>query len=89
MKCIDDEIATFVKWGCQMSNMESNPAFVKELQARFDKKLKENEISIVEYWKSQIDRLLSMKPDGIASLQSQIKRVSDMMDNRIRTIKKE
>ncbi|MGZ3634488.1 MAG: hypothetical protein ACXWMH_04760 [Syntrophales bacterium] len=72
-----------------MSNMESNPAFVKELQARFDKKLKENEISIVEYWKSQIDRLLSMKPDGIASLQSQIKRVSDMMDNRIRTIKKE
>jgi hypothetical protein len=69
--------------------MESNPAFVKELQARFDKKLKENEISIVEYWKSQFDRLLSMKPDGIASLQSQIKRVSDMMDNRIRTIKKE
>jgi hypothetical protein len=69
--------------------MESNPAFVKELQMRFDKKLKENEISIVEYWKSQIDRLLSMKPDGVASLQSQIKRLSDMMDNRIRTIKKE
>lgn len=89
MKPIDEEIATFVKWGYQMSNMESHPAFVKELQARFDKKLKENEISIVEYWKSQIDRLLSMKPDGIASLQSQIKRVSDMMDNRIRTIKKE
>jgi hypothetical protein len=69
--------------------MENNPAFVKELQARFDKKLKENEISVLEYWKAQIDRLLAMKPDGIASLQSQIKRVSDMMDTRIRTMKKE
>ncbi len=72
-----------------MTNMENNPAFVKELQTRFDKKLKENEISVLEYWKAQIDRLLAMKPDGIASLQSQIKRVSDMMDTRIRTMKKE
>ncbi|MGA3208255.1 MAG: hypothetical protein ABSE05_10585 [Syntrophales bacterium] len=72
-----------------MTEMQNNPAFVKELQTRFDKKLKENEISVLEYWKSQIDRLLSMKPDGIASLQSQIKRVSDMMDNRIKTMKRE
>ena len=72
-----------------MGKMEDNAAFVKELQARFDKKLKENEISVLEYWKSQIDRLLSLKPDGIASLQSQIKRVSDMMDNRMKTMKRE
>jgi len=72
-----------------MSNMEDNTAFVKELQARFDKKLKENEISVLEYWKAQIDRLLSLKPEGIASLQLQIKRVSDMMDNRIKMMKKE
>jgi hypothetical protein len=72
-----------------MADLENNPAFIKELQARFDRKLKENEISVLEYWKSQIDRLLSMKPDGIASLQSQIKRVSDMMDNRIKMMKKE
>ena len=72
-----------------MSDMEDNTAFVKELQARFDKKLKENEISVLEYWKAQIDRLLSLKPEGIASLQLQIKRVSDMMDNRIKMMKKE
>jgi uncharacterized protein YPO0396 len=72
-----------------MADMERNPAFVKELQARVDRKLKENEISVLEYWKAQIDRLLSMKPEGVASLQSQIKRVSDMMENRIKTMKKE
>jgi len=72
-----------------MADLENNPAFIKELQARFDRKLKENEISVLEYWKLQIDRLLSMKPDGIASLQSHIKRVSDMMGNRIKMMKKE
>lgn len=72
-----------------MADLENDPAFIKELQARFDRKLKENEISVLEYWKSQIDRLLSLKPDGIASLQSQIKKVSDMMDNRIKMMKKE
>jgi hypothetical protein len=51
--------------------------------------LKENEISMLEYWKSQLDKLLSMKPDGIASLQMQIKRISEMMDKRINIIKRE
>ena len=72
-----------------MADVEKNQAFIKEYQAKFDKKLKENEISLLEYWKSQLDKVLSMKPEGIASLQLQIKRISDMMDNRMKTIKKE
>jgi glutamate synthase domain-containing protein 3 len=72
-----------------MADVEKNQAFIKEYQAKFDKKLKENEISLLEYWKSQLDKVLSMKPEGIAPLQLQIKRISDMMDNRMKTIKKE
>jgi len=72
-----------------MADVGKNQAFVKEFQVRFDKKLKENEISMLEYWKAQLDKLLSMKPDGVASLQMQIKRISDMMDNRINIIKRE
>ena len=72
-----------------MVDVGKNQAFIKEFQVRFDKKLKESEISMLEYWKSQLDKLLSMKPDGVASLQMQIKRISDMMDNRINIIKRE
>ena len=72
-----------------MVDIGKNQTFIKEFQARFDKKLKENEISMLEYWKSQLDKLLSMKPEGIASLQMQIKRISEMMDNRINIIKRE
>jgi hypothetical protein len=67
---------------------EDRTAFLKEVQTRFDKKLKENEIAIIEHWKEQVDRMLAMKPDGIASLQLQIKKTSDMMANRIKVLKK-
>lgn len=72
-----------------MAETDKQAIFIKEIQARFDKKIKEQEIEIVEYWKSQLDKLISMKPDGIASLQLQMKRISDMMTNRIRILKKE
>lgn len=63
--------------------------FMRQYQARFEKKLKENEREVLEYWKAQLDKLLAMKPEGVASLQLQIKRISDMMLNRIRILKKD
>lgn len=68
--------------------MENHQAFIKEMQTRFEKKVKENEISLLEYWKSHLDKLLSMKPEGVASLQLQIKKITDMMENRIKIVKK-
>jgi hypothetical protein len=58
------------------------------MQTRFEKKVKENEISLLEYWKSHLDKLLSMKPEGVASLQLQIKKITDMMENRVKILKK-
>jgi len=69
--------------------MENHQAFMKEIQTRFDKKVKENEITLLEHWKSHIDKILAMKPEGIASLQLQIKKISNMMENRIKILKKE
>ncbi|MBN1380070.1 MAG: hypothetical protein JXA41_00175 [Deltaproteobacteria bacterium] len=69
------------------SNQQMN--FVREYQERFDKKLKEQEIQVLEYWKMQIDKVTSMKPEGISSLQLQIKKISDMMLNRIKILKKD
>jgi len=69
--------------------IDDQSALVKEFQAKFAKKIKENEISSLEYWKEQVDKLLALKPEGIAALQLQIKRISNMMGNRINTLKKE
>jgi len=72
-----------------MGDADKQAVFMKEMQTRLDKKLKEQELLIVEHWKSQLDKLISMKPDGIASLQLQMKRISDMMSNRIKMLKKD
>jgi len=62
---------------------------LKEIQARLDRKLKESEIGVLEYWKEQLDKVAAMKPEGIAGLQMQVRKISEMMANRIRILKRE
>ncbi len=71
-----------------MSPIPDDKALMKEIQVRFEKKMKENEIENVEFWKGQVDRILAMKPEGVAPLQIQIKKLSEMMANRIAMLKK-
>jgi len=66
----------------------NNEAFLKEVQRKFEKKVKENEIAIVGYWKERLDRIAAMRPEGIAALQVELRKLSEMMENRIRTIKR-
>ena len=72
-----------------MAETDQQTALLKEIQTRFDRKLKDNEISLLEYWKEQIDRVAAMKPEGIAALQLQVRKISEMMANRIRILKRE
>jgi hypothetical protein len=71
-----------------MSPIPDDKALMKEIQVRFEKKMKENEIENVEFWKAHVDRILAMKPEGVAPLQIQIKKLSEMMANRIAMLKK-
>jgi hypothetical protein len=66
----------------------STAAFIKEYQERFEKKLKENEMALLEHWKAQLDKIESSRPDSIASLQIQIRKLSEMMANRVKVLKK-
>jgi hypothetical protein len=63
-------------------------AFLKEMQARFDKKIREQEIVVLEHWREQLAKVLMMKPEGVGALQLQIKKVADMMNNRIMNLKR-
>ena len=72
-----------------MAEREQQAALLKEIQTRFDRKLKESEITILEHWKEQVDRVAVMKPEGIAALQMQVRKISEMMTNRIRILKRE
>ncbi|MHB8769572.1 MAG: hypothetical protein ACYC7J_01055 [Syntrophales bacterium] len=72
-----------------MAERDQQALLMKEIQTRLDRKLKEAEITLLEHWKDQIDRVAMMKPEGVAALQQQIKQISEMMANRIRILKRE
>jgi hypothetical protein len=71
-----------------MATVDSSAAFIKEYQERFEKKIKENEIALLEHWKSQLDKIENSRPDSIASLLLQIRKMSEMMGNRVKVLKK-
>ncbi len=72
-----------------MAQMSSSDLFIKEYQERFEKKIKENEITSLEHWKTQLDKIVALRPDSVASIQLQITKISEMMANRIKILKKE
>jgi len=72
-----------------MAPMDSlSAAFIKEYQERFEKKLRENEIDLLEHWKGQLEKIESSRPDSISSVLLQVRKMSEMMGNRIRVLKK-
>ncbi len=72
-----------------MAENDRQAALLKEIKTQFDRKLKEEEITLLEYWKEQVDRVALMKPEGVAALQMQVKKISEMMANRIRILKRD
>jgi len=72
-----------------MAERDQQAVLLKEIQTRLERKLKDNEITLLEYWKEQVDRVAALKPEGIAALQLQVRKISEMMANRIRILKRE
>jgi len=73
----------------KMAFKNRDAEFLKEFQERFEKKIREHEITTVKHWKEYLDKLISMKPDGIASLKLEMKKLSDMMENRVKILKRD
>ncbi len=72
-----------------MADREQQAVLMKEIQVRLDRKIRETEISFLEYWKEQVDLVAALKPEGIAALQMRVRNISEMMANRVRTLKRE
>ena len=70
-----------------MSDREQE-TLLREMQSRYNKKLREQEISVVEHWHEQLNRILTLKPEGVAALQNQLRKVANMMENRIMILKR-
>jgi len=71
-----------------MGQAERDAVVAREFQQRLEKKMRETELSQLEYWKAQLDAILVARPEGVAALQSQVRKVVEKMANRIQMLKK-
>jgi hypothetical protein len=69
--------------------MKDNSSFLREFQKKVELAKIDHEITVIQYWRGRLDKLIAMKPEGIGALQSEMTRLSGMMENRIKTLKKD
>ncbi|MEI7590062.1 MAG: hypothetical protein WCJ49_01900 [Deltaproteobacteria bacterium] len=67
----------------------SQDMLIRSMQAKLESKVRQGEIDSLEYWREHLEKLIASKPDGVASLQVQIRKIADMMVNRVKVLKKE
>jgi hypothetical protein len=63
-------------------------AFVEEMRKRVEKELNEKELSITQFWKEEIEKLLKKPAESLGALQVELKNLSVRMENRLKALKK-
>lgn len=63
-------------------------AFLEQMKKKVEKELTEREISVVEFWKEEIEKLLHKKTESLSALQQDLRNLSSRMENRLNVIKR-
>jgi len=63
-------------------------AFVEEMRKRVEKELNEKELSITQFWKEEIEKILKKPAESLGALQVELKNLSARMENRLKALKK-
>jgi len=63
-------------------------AFLEQMRKKVEKELTEREISVVEFWKEEIEKLLHKKTESLSALQQDLRNLSSRMENRLNVIKR-
>jgi hypothetical protein len=63
-------------------------AFIVEFKKKFERELMERELSELEFWKTELEKLNQKRVESLGSLQLELKNLIQKMGNRINTLKK-
>jgi hypothetical protein len=63
-------------------------AFVEEMRKRVEKELNAKELSVTQFWKEEIEKLLKKPAESLGALQVELKNLSARMENRLKVLKK-
>jgi hypothetical protein len=63
-------------------------AFAEEMKKRIEKDLQEKELSVVQYWKEEAEKIVKKPSESLSALQVELKNLISRMETRVRTLKK-
>ena len=63
-------------------------AFLEQMKKKVEKELTEREISVIEFWEGEIEKLLSKKTASLSALQQDLRNLCSRMGNRLNVIKR-
>ena len=63
-------------------------AFLEQMKKRVEKELTEREISVIEFWKEEIEKNLHQKTESLSALQQNLQNLISRMENRLKIIRK-
>jgi predicted nucleic acid-binding Zn-ribbon protein len=63
-------------------------AFLEQMKKRVEKELTEREISVIEFWKEEIEKNLHQKTESLSALQQNLQNLLSRMENRLKIIRK-
>ena len=63
-------------------------AFLEQMKKMVEKELTEREISVIEFWKEEIEKNLHQKTESLSALQQNLQNLLSRMENRLKIIRK-
>ena len=62
---------------------------VAAIQKKIQSEMAERERKLLEYWKLELEKIHRKRHESLASVQTDVKKLIDRMDNRMKTLRKE
>jgi hypothetical protein len=69
--------------------MELDKRLLQKMQQRVEQEMLQREMRMLEYWKGELEKIVSRRHEGLASLELDLKGVIQRMENRIRLLRRE
>ena len=63
-------------------------AFLEQMKKRVEKELTGKEISVIEFWKEEIEKLLHKKTESLSALLQDLQNLTVRMENRLKIVKR-
>jgi len=68
--------------------MAIDEKMIRELKKKFELEMNKKEVEIIEHWRAELEEIHRKRHEGLSSLQIDIKRTIEHMNNRIAMLKR-